>query len=82
MTNWNKKEIIVPNKIFITEQFINWSLSDTITKVVLNIPTPLHFDIKKITNILLKIAHSCPLVISSSKPEVFLVNLQKGILFF
>ena len=24
----DRKEIIVPNKAFITEQFINWSLSD------------------------------------------------------
>ncbi|MEQ5209252.1 mechanosensitive ion channel domain-containing protein, partial [Proteus sp. fly-1067] len=27
LTDWDRKEIIVPNKAFITEQFINWSLS-------------------------------------------------------
>ncbi|MGX8873521.1 mechanosensitive ion channel domain-containing protein, partial [Escherichia coli] len=29
LTDWDRKEIIVPNKAFITEQFINWSLSDS-----------------------------------------------------
>ncbi|UMX67744.1 mechanosensitive ion channel [Klebsiella pneumoniae] len=27
ISDWDRKEIIVPNKAFITEQFINWSLS-------------------------------------------------------
>lgn len=26
ISDWDRKEIIVPNKAFITEQFINWSL--------------------------------------------------------
>ncbi len=31
ISDWDRKEIIVPNKAFITEQFINWSLSDSVT---------------------------------------------------
>ncbi len=38
ISDWDRKEIIVPNKAFITEQFINWSLSDSVTRVVLSIP--------------------------------------------
>lgn len=38
ISDWDRKEIIVPNKAFITEQFINWSLSDSVTRVVLTIP--------------------------------------------
>ncbi|MCX9458269.1 mechanosensitive ion channel, partial [Vibrio cholerae] len=34
IADWDRKEIIVPNKAFITEQFINWSLSDPITRIV------------------------------------------------
>ncbi len=37
IVDWDCKEIIVPNKAFITEQFINWSLSDAITRVKLRI---------------------------------------------
>lgn len=35
ITDFDRKEIIVPNKTFVTDQLINWSLSDTITRVVL-----------------------------------------------
>ncbi|MCR3755164.1 MAG: miniconductance mechanosensitive channel MscM [Candidatus Westeberhardia cardiocondylae] len=82
ITDWDKKEIIVPNKAFITEQFINWSLSDSITRIVLNIPAPQHSNIKQITKIILKSANSCNLIIRPPKPEVFLVDLQRGIQFF
>ncbi|MCR3754863.1 MAG: miniconductance mechanosensitive channel MscM [Candidatus Westeberhardia cardiocondylae] len=82
ITDWDKKEIIVPNKAFITEQFTNWSLSDTITRIVLNIPAPPHANMKQIIKIILKAANSCPLIIRSPKPEVFLVDLHKGIPFF
>jgi len=35
--DFDRKEIIVPNKVFVTERLINWSLSDTVTRVVINI---------------------------------------------
>lgn len=44
ITDWDRKEIIVPNKAFITEQFINWSLSDSVTRVVLTIPAAVDAD--------------------------------------
>ena len=34
ITDWDRKEIIVPNKAFITDQVINWTLSDPITRIV------------------------------------------------
>ncbi|WP_152557187.1 mechanosensitive ion channel domain-containing protein, partial [Photobacterium sanctipauli] len=37
IVDWDRKEVIVPNKAFVTEQFINWSLSDPITRVTLSI---------------------------------------------
>ncbi len=47
LSDWNRKEIIVPNKAFIIEQLINWSLSDTITRVVLTIPAPQKLTVKR-----------------------------------
>jgi hypothetical protein len=31
VTDWNRKEIVIPNKEFVTDRIINWSLSDQIT---------------------------------------------------
>ncbi|MFP1452823.1 mechanosensitive ion channel domain-containing protein [Escherichia coli] len=47
ISDWYCKEIMVPNKAFITEQFINWSLSDSVTRVVLTIPALLMPTVKK-----------------------------------
>ncbi|MBX4180813.1 miniconductance mechanosensitive channel MscM [Sodalis sp. CWE] len=82
ITDWDRKEIIVPNKAFITEQFVNWSLSDTLTRVVLNVPAPSNANIEQVTRILVQAAQKCPLVLEFPPPEVFLVDLQKGLPLF
>ncbi|WHL25015.1 MAG: miniconductance mechanosensitive channel MscM [Candidatus Blochmannia vicinus] len=82
ITDWNHKEIIVPNKEFITKQFINWSLSDTLTRVVLRVPAPLKTDAKKIVQILLQIVKNSSLALNTPPPEVYLVDLQQGLPVF
>jgi Small-conductance mechanosensitive channel len=82
ISDWDRKEIIVPNKAFITEQFINWSLSDSVTRVVLTVPAPSDANSEEVTQILLTAAERCSLVIDNPAPEVFLVDLQQGIQIF
>ncbi|MGP1930738.1 MAG: miniconductance mechanosensitive channel MscM [Arsenophonus sp. ET-YP4-MAG3] len=82
LTDWDRKEIIVPNKAFITEQFINWSLSDTITRIVLTIPAPAEIDSTKISQILLNSAKKTLMILTNPTPEVYLVNLEQGIQIF
>ncbi|MBZ7092768.1 miniconductance mechanosensitive channel MscM [Klebsiella quasipneumoniae] len=82
ISDWDRKEIIVPNKAFITEQFINWSLSDSVTRVVLTVPAPVDADTEEVAKILIAAAHRCSLVIDTPAPEAFLVDLQQGIQIF
>lgn len=82
ITDWDRKEIIVPNKAFITEQFINWSLSDSVTRVVLTIPAPAEANSEEVTNVLLTAAQRCSYVLDTPPPEAFLVDLQQGIQLF
>ncbi|AKZ66114.1 miniconductance mechanosensitive channel MscM [Candidatus Palibaumannia cicadellinicola] len=82
ITDWDRKEIIMPNKSFITEQFVNWSLSDTVTRVVLHIPAPPRAHIEQITHILVQAAQNCQLVLEMPVPEAFLVNVQHGVPIF
>ncbi|WP_204200693.1 miniconductance mechanosensitive channel MscM [Arsenophonus endosymbiont of Lipoptena cervi] len=82
LTDWDRKEIIVPNKAFITEQFINWSLSDTITRIVLTIPAPSDIDSLKISQILIEAAKKTPTILTNPAPEAYLIDLQKGIQIF
>lgn len=82
ITDWDRKEIIVPNKAFITEQFVNWSLSDSVTRVVLTIPAPAKVNSEEVTNILKQAAERCSYVLDTPPPEAFLVDLQQGIQLF
>lgn len=82
ISDWDRKEIIVPNKAFITEQFINWSLSDSVTRVVLTIPAPAKVSSEEVTTILIQAAERCSYVLDTPQPEAFLVDLQQGIQLF
>lgn len=37
IVNWDRQELIVPNKEFITTKLINWTLTDTTNRVVVNV---------------------------------------------
>lgn len=82
LTDWDRKEIIVPNKAFITEQFINWSLSDTVTRIVLTIPAPVECNSEQVTHVLLEAAKRSTMILDNPAPEVYLVDLQQGIQIF
>ncbi|QCT19564.1 miniconductance mechanosensitive channel MscM [Jejubacter calystegiae] len=82
ISDWDRKEIIVPNQAFITEQFVNWSLSDAITRVVLTIPAPTEANSEEVTELLTTAANRCSLVLENPPPEVYLVDLQQGLQIF
>lgn len=82
LTDWDRKEIIVPNKAFITEQFINWSLSDTVTRIVMTIPAPTDANSELVTNTILRAAERSTMILDNPAPEVYLVDLQQGIQIF
>jgi hypothetical protein len=35
--DWDHKELIVPNKTFITNQLVNWTLTDPVTRIVIQL---------------------------------------------
>ncbi|MDO6498432.1 miniconductance mechanosensitive channel MscM [Photobacterium sanguinicancri] len=76
IVDWDRKEVIVPNKAFVTEQFVNWSLSDAITRVTLTINVKYMADSELVTQLLFDAAHECELVIDNPAPEVFFLGLS------
>ncbi|MEQ4794158.1 mechanosensitive ion channel domain-containing protein, partial [Klebsiella variicola subsp. variicola] len=65
LTDWDRKEIIVPNKAFITEQFINWSLSDSVTRIVMTIPAPADCNSEQVTNVLLEASKRSTMILEN-----------------
>jgi potassium efflux system protein len=56
ITDFDRKEVIIPNKAFVTERLINWSLSDTVTRVVIRLGVAYGSDLDKVKEVLLKAA--------------------------
>ncbi|GAA3549487.1 miniconductance mechanosensitive channel MscM [Zobellella aerophila] len=80
--DWDRREIIVPNKAFITEQFINWSLSDAITRVKLLIRVRLDADVELVQALTHEAIAECKLILDSPVPEVFLVEMTDSALVY
>nr|WP_224746118.1 mechanosensitive ion channel domain-containing protein [Neiella litorisoli] len=82
VVDWDRKEIIIPNKAFITEDFVNWSLSDAITRIVLRIGVRHDSDVRMVTKMILQAADECEMVIDEPTPEVFLLEYSDSALIF
>lgn len=66
----DNKELIVPNKNFITERFVNWTLSDQVTRVVIDVGVAYDSDVDEVTRLLLDIAGAHPKVLKEPAPGV------------
>lgn len=71
VTDFDRKEIIIPNKTFVTDQLINWSLTDNITRVVLTFGVAHGTDLDLAHRILRRIADEHPKVLADPEPQVF-----------
>ncbi len=68
ITDWDRRELIVPNKDFITGRLINWSLSDTITRIRIPVGIAYGSDTELAEKLLLKVAQEHPKVREDPKP--------------
>ncbi|THG77793.1 mechanosensitive ion channel, partial [Pseudomonas sp. A-1] len=80
ITDFDRKEIIVPNKTFITSQLINWSLTDTVTRVTIKIGVAYGSDLELVRRLLLQIARDNPRVLREPEPVVFFLTFNESTL--
>jgi potassium efflux system protein len=75
LLDWDQKEIIVPNKTFITSQLVNWTLSDSITRIVIPINIAVGSNVEMAYKIMLATVHATPLILSEPAPSVLCIGL-------
>ncbi len=80
ITDFDRKDIIVPNKTFITGQLINWSLTDTVTRVTLKLGVDYGSDLDLVKELLLKAARENPRVLKEPEPHVYFLNFGESTL--
>lgn len=71
ITDFDRKEIIIPNRAFVTERLINWSLSDTVTRVVLRVGVAYGSDLDLVKTLLLQAASENHRVMKEPDPTVY-----------
>ncbi|WP_458527441.1 mechanosensitive ion channel domain-containing protein, partial [Onishia taeanensis] len=82
VTDFDRKEIIIPNKTFVTDQLINWSLSDTITRVVLTYGVAYGSDLAMVHRQLREAAKANERVLKDPEPQVFFLQYGDSSLVF
>jgi potassium efflux system protein len=68
--NWDGKELLVPNKEFITGRLLNWSLSDQTTRLVLAIGIAYGSPVRQAMELLEEAARENPNVLDEPSPTV------------
>jgi potassium efflux system protein len=82
ITDWDRKELIIPNKEFVTGQVINWSLSDTILRILIPVGIAYGSDTKLAYKELLAAALSHKNVLDDPEPSVRFVTFGESSLDF
>jgi potassium efflux system protein len=82
LIDFDQKELIVPNKTFITTQLVNWTLSDVITRVVITVGIPYGSDIELAHKVMLEAVYATPLVLKDPEPTVMLLEFGDSALTF
>lgn len=70
IVNWDRQELVIPNKAFITGQLINWTLSDTVNRVVITIGVAYGSDVERAMALLEEAAREHPMVLDEPAPRV------------
>jgi len=69
VVDWDRKELIVPNKEFVVGRLINWSLSDNYIRIRIPVGIAYGSDTKLAEELLVKAARKNPLVLSEPAPD-------------
>jgi len=70
ITDWDRKELVVPNKEFITGRLVNWTLSDRILRVVIPVGIAYGSDTDLAVRLMLKAARENAMVLDDPPPSV------------
>lgn len=76
ITDFDRKEIIVPNKTFVTDQLINWSLNDTVTRVIIKVGVAYETDLPLARKLMMQAAEENPRVLRDPAPLLFFLTIS------
>jgi len=66
--NWDRQELVVPNKNLVTGTILNWTLTAALNRIVLKVGVAYGTDLKQARQVLLDVAADHPLILDDPAP--------------
>jgi potassium efflux system protein len=82
VVDWDRKDIVIPNKEFVTGRIINWTLSDPILRVVIPVGIAYGSDTALAEKLLLQVAREHPLLLKEPAPAAVFCGFGDSALNF
>jgi potassium efflux system protein len=82
VTNWDRQQIIVPNKEFVTKDLTNWTRNDVITRRKIAVGVRYGTDVAKVLRLLNDVAEAHPRVLRDPPPRIWFMNFGESSLDF
>ncbi len=82
VTDWDNKELVIPNQSFLINPLINWTLSDPITRVVIKVGIAYGSDTEKALQVMTDVVTAHPEVVDEPRATVFFVGFGDSSLDF
>jgi potassium efflux system protein len=80
ITSFDRKELVVPNKEFVTGRLVNWSLSDTVLRVEVRVGVAYGSDVQRALAILREVALRNERVLREPCPEAWFLGFGESAL--
>lgn len=82
ITDWDMRELVVPNKEFITSRVMNWTLSSKVSRMSITVNVTHEANPDRVRSLLMEIATRNPLVIKEPAPHALLDDFGTNSLTF
>jgi potassium efflux system protein len=70
ITDWDRKEYVVPNKEFVTGRVLNWTLTSKVNRIVITVGVAYGSDTELVHELLRKVADEHPRVLDDPAPLI------------
>lgn len=70
ITTWDRKEYVIPNKEFIIGRMLNWTLTDKVNRIVINVGIAYGSDVDRAKELLLNVCRQHPLILTEPGSSV------------
>lgn len=80
--SWDRRELVIPNKEFITGKLINWTLTDKLLRIVIHFRVAYGTDTDQLRKLCKEVVASLPAILPKPKTKYLLVKLDHDSLLY